>query len=302
MKLFKLIRYLSVPLFIVSSINAQDSTASKNGWKYSVLTNLNLSLNSYSNNWTGGEYSAFSWGWQFTGTADKPLTNWLTTKNTLKLAFGQTSLQQDDSASGKKEWQPMKKSNDLIDFENIENFTLKIFVDPFVSFRVVSQFSDLRNEKKTIYGNPVTMTESFGALREVIKKENLDWSVRLGGAVRQNIDRNGPIRIGDKVTNDGGVELTTDLKTSSKDNRISYNTQFRMYEALFSSVEDKVKGTTEEDYWRYPDISWENTLGVNLLKYVMLNVYAQLLYDREVDQDARVRSNVGLALTYSIKN
>jgi hypothetical protein len=37
-------------------------------------------------------------------------------------------------------------------------------------------------------------------------------------------------------------------------------------------------------------------------QYVMLNIYAQLLYDREVDQDARVRSNVGLALTYSIKN
>ncbi|MBN1600758.1 MAG: DUF3078 domain-containing protein [Chitinispirillaceae bacterium] len=302
MKLFKLMRYFSVPLFIVSTIHAQDSTASKNGWKYSVLTNLNLSLNSYSNNWAGGEYSAFSWGWQFNGTAEKPLTNWLTTKNTLKLAFGQTSLQQEDSASGKKEWQPMKKSNDLIDFENVENFTLKAFVDPFISFRVITQFSDLRNEEKTLYGNPVTMTESFGALRQIMKKEKLDWSARLGGAVRQNIDRNGPIRVGDKVTNDGGVELTTDLKTSSKDNRISYITQFRMYEALFSSVEDKVKGTTEEDYWRYPDISWENTLGVNLLKYVMLNIYAQLLYDRDVDQDARVRSNVGLALTYSIKN
>jgi hypothetical protein len=287
---------------MASATNAQDSTISKNGWKYSILTNLTLSLNGYSNNWAGGEYSAFSWGWQFTGTADKALTTWLTTKNTLKLAFGQTSLQQEDSASGEKKWQKMKKSNDLIDFENIENFTLKSFVDPFISFRVITQFADMRSDKYTYYLNPVTLTESFGALRQITKNERADWSARLGGAVRQTIDRNDSFCIGDEVTNDGGIELTTDLKSSSKDNRISYLTQFKIYEALFSSMTDKVKGTPEEDFWRYPDIAWENTLGVNLLKFVMLNLYAQLLYDKEIDQDARLRTNIGLALTYSIKN
>jgi hypothetical protein len=195
----------------------------------------------------------------------------------------------------------MKKSNDLIDFETVENFTLKSFVDPFISVRVITQFTDMRSDKYTYYLNPATITEGFGVLRGIVKEEQVDWSARFGGAVRQTIDRNSTFRIGDKITNDGGLELTTDLKAYSKDNRISYLTQLKVYEALFSSIENKVKDTPEENYWRYPDIAWENTLGVNL-KFVMLNLYAQLLYDKEIDQDVRVRSNVGLALTYSIKN
>lgn len=303
--MIKLIKKIGcfVPLFFITTVTfAQDSTVTKNGWKYSILTNLTLSLNSYSDNWAGGEYSAFSWGWQFTGTADKPLTSWLTTKNILKLAFGQTALQKEDNATGEKKWQKMKKSNDLIDFENVENFTLKSFIDPFISVRVVTQFADMRIDTNDYYLNPATITESFGAFRGIIKNERIDWSLRLGGAIRQIIDRNGYIRVADEVTNDGGLELTTDLKASTKDNRISYLSQLRVFEALISSMKDKVKGTPQEDYWQYPDISWENTLGVNLLKFVMLNLYTQILYDKEIDRDVRFRSNVGLALTYSIKN
>jgi hypothetical protein len=152
----------------------------------------------------------------------------------------------------------------------------------------------------------LTITESFGALYDIVKRDRVVWSARLGGAVRQSIDRNeslpDSLKPVDKVINDGGLELVTDFKAATKDNRISYISQIKAYEAIFSSKEDKVKKSSAEDYWRYPDVSWENTIGVVLTKYIMLNVYAQLLYDREVDQDVRYRETVGLSLTYSIAN
>jgi len=287
--------------FVLSSA-AQD-TRSSTGWKYSVLTNLTLTLNSYSDNWAGSEFSAMSWGWQFTGTAEKPLMSWITNKNTLKLAFGQTAIQ-NELETGEKSWESPKKSSDLIDAESLLRGTFKSFADPFVSARAVSQFADMRVAEYTVYGNPLVLTESFGAIRDLRKGERTNWTARIGGAIRQSFDRNEQLQDStiDDYTNDGGVEFITDFKSASKDNRLSFVSQLKVYAALFSSTSDKTVGTEQEDYWRYPDAAWENTLGVTLTKYMMLNLYAQLLYDREIDRDIRYRETVGLALTYSLAN
>lgn len=288
-----------------ATASAKDSVNTESKWKLSVISGLTLTLNSYSDNWAGSEFSAFSWGAQFNGTAEGKLTEWFTNKYILKLAFGQTSLQKEDD-SGEKEWRPLEKSSDLVDVEAIGLFTLKAFIDPFISVRAVTQFGDLRVENHKEFFNPLVVTESFGALRNFIKNDYVNWSGRLGGAVRQSIDRNyhlpDSIKPAETYTNDGGVEFVTDFSAKSKDNRLSFISQVKVYEAILSSTKDKMKDTDAEDYWRYPDISWENTLGVNLAKFIMLNLYAQLLYDREIDKDVRFRETVGLALTYSFAN
>jgi len=307
------------PLSIVSVIlvsalytSAQDSVpTTQPAWKLSVLTNLTLTLNSYSDNWTGGEFSAFSWAWQFTGTADRAFAKWFTNKNTLKLAFGQTAIEA-KKTDGSKEWQSLKKSSDLIDFESVGRFTLQAFVNPFIGVRAVTQFYDMRVPGHDYFGNPLVLTESFGVIRDILKGQLVTWSARLGGAVRQTIERNEFIPdsllpvpnslMPHNYTNDGGVEFVTDFKAASKDNRLSYITQFKLYEALFSSIAGKQEGLPSENFWRYPDISWENTVGITLTKYVMLNLFAQLLYDREIEESVRYRETVGLALTYTFAN
>lgn len=297
-------KYLFTTLLLLPfcyAFSAQDSIKNENGWKYAINTNLTLTLNNYSDNWDGSEVSSFAWGWKLDGFAEKTLTPWFKNVNTLKLAFGQTALQKKvvhiDSTEG-KEWDSMKKSSDLVDFEVAGRFTLKSFVDPFISARLVSQFGDLRDSRKTYFLNPAVITESFGAIRDIVKNSNVDWTARIGGAVRQSVERNSTIRKSnvDKVVNDGGVEFITDLKASSKDNRIAYNTQFKLFEAIIIPEE------IDTDQKRAPDISWENTLNVSLLKFVMLNFYFQLLYDKEIDTSVRFRQTAGLALTYNIKS
>lgn len=285
-------------------INAQDSSSTaKNGWKISTLSSLTLSFNSYSDNWAGSEFSAFSWGLQFNGTADRAHTPWLFNKNTLKLAFGQTATQKEDK-KGEKDWESLKKSSDLIDLESVAQFTLKTFIDPFISVRAITQFADMRVNEK-FYFNPLELTESFGAIKDLVKNDFVNWSLRLGGAARQMYERNYILRdsLGiSEWTNDGGIELVTDFKAVTKDKRLSYITQLKVYEAIFSSSEDKVEGTPIEDYWRYPDVTWENTLNVNLAKYIMFTFYTQLLYDKEIDRDVRFKQITGLGLSYSFSN
>ncbi|HAJ80366.1 MAG TPA: hypothetical protein DCO75_11415, partial [Fibrobacteres bacterium] len=62
-------------------------------WKLNLNANLSTSLNTYSDNWIGGEAGSFTWGSQFLGIAERKLSEKVNTKTTLKLQFGQTEAQ-----------------------------------------------------------------------------------------------------------------------------------------------------------------------------------------------------------------
>lgn len=283
---------------ISGTILSAEETAAKTdpgGWKVSVNSNLTLTLNSYSDNWTGGELGSAAWAAQLNTRAEKQLNPKLHNQNTLKLAFGQTEVQQKDSL-GDKHWSAPEKSTDLIDLESLLRFTLKAFVDPYIGVRIVSQFQDGADPADKKYVNPVEITESFGAAKTMIKKENTNWDSRLGLAVRQTVNRPEP------VTNDGGFELVSEFKSTNKDKWMTFSSQLKAYEAVFSSAADETAGTPQENYWRYPDINWENTLAINLTKYIMLNLYAQMLYDREISEDPRLKETLSAGLTYTFQN
>ena len=79
-----------------------------------------------------------------------------------------------------------------------------------------------------------------------------------------------------------------------------FTSELKVYEALFSTRSDDTKSFPQE--FQYPDINWENSLTMNITKYVMLNLYLQLLYDKEIDSDPRFKETLSLGLTYTFKN
>ena len=117
------------------------SVSSAAPWKIDANLNLTTGLNSYSNNWVGGEAGSFTWGSQFLGVAEKQISAILNTKTTLNLQFGQT-VEQDKVT---KQWSVPQKSTDLIDGLELLRFTLGAWVDPFISVRAISQFLDGSN-------------------------------------------------------------------------------------------------------------------------------------------------------------
>ncbi len=262
-------------------------------WKIGANSNLLLTLNSFSDNWIGGAAGSFVWTAQGTATAEKQISLKVNNKNTLKLAFGQTKTQNKES----KHWSMPTKSTDLIDLESLFKFTLGGFIDPYGSVNMISQFSDQRNTALVRYFNPFDIKESFGAIKGIVKNEQVAWNLRLGAAARQIIDRSQP-----DVVNDGGAELVSELKANSTSKLVQFVSTLKLYEAIISSRANALKGLPGKNDWRHPHLNWENVLTLNVAKYLMFNIYAQLLYDKPLSNHVRLKETVSLGLTYSFAN
>lgn len=292
---------ISVVLLAVMVSLALVSLVSAEPWTKSVDANLTLSQTAYSDNWTGGEAGNLSWTFNSNSLAEKQLSQKVHTKNTLKLSFGQAHSQDKDT----KNWIAPTKSTDLIDFESLLSLTLGGFVDPFGAGRLESQFLDASDVDKDRYFNPLKFTESFGIIKYLIKEEKREWSTRLGGALRQHINRDVLVdaetnKRETQTSNDGGVEFVSELKSPLADEKITVTSKLTVFQALFYSEADAVKGQPNEDYWKSPDVNWENIFTAGITKYLMVNLYTQLLYDKEVDVGGRFKQTLSLGLTYKL--
>ncbi len=287
----------SVVCFLVASFLCAEP------WSASVDANLTLTQTAYSDNWVGGEAGALSWASSANLLAERQLHARVHNKNTLRLAFGQTYSQDKET----KEWSDPLKSTDLIDFETVFRFTLDAFVDPFSSGRIESQFYDESDPNNKRAFNPVDFTEGLGVAKILLKEGKREWSARLGFALRQHLNRNmpdtlwgpSPLRI-TRVTQDGGLIFVSDFTTPIVQDNITFTSKLSCFKALFYSQSDELASKPNANHWQYPDVDWENTFTANIIRYVMVNLYVQLLYDREIDLGTRFKQTLGLGLTFKI--
>jgi hypothetical protein len=268
-------------------------------WQKYLDLNLTATQNSYSDNWAGGEAGNVSWVANANSGFEKQLSEKLNSKTTIKLAFGQTHTQDQET----KKWAKPVKSTDLIDIETVARFTLHRWVDPYLSVWFVSQFLDASYPALKRYVNPKTIDESAGISRQFYKTEKSEISSRLGPYLRQIITEDivdtTLRRTEINSTNDGGIESVTDVKLTLSD-KISYTSQLTLHKPLSFSESGKLKGTSEEDYWKEVDVNWENTVSVSVARYVTVSLYIQLLYDKEIAKKGRFKETLSLGLTYKL--
>jgi hypothetical protein len=288
-------------LLAIAATVALASAAAADPWSKSMDANLTLSQTAYSDNWAGGEAGNISWTFNSNSLAEKQLGPKVHTKNTLKLSFGQTHSQDQET----KNWAKATKSTDLIDFETLFNFTLGGFVDPFAAGRLESQFLDASDPEKSRYLNPLKFTESLGVIKFFIKEDRREWSNRLGAALRQYVNRDmlmDPLtdKRETQTSNDGGLEFVSEFKSPLAEGKITLTSKLTVFQALFSSEADALKGQPNEDYWKSPDANWENIFTASITKYLMVNLYTQILYDKEVDKGGRFKQTLSLGMTYKL--
>lgn len=291
----KMIMYwlVVIPMVMVNPVHAD-------GWRVEVDANVTLNQAAYSANWTGGEVGSIAWTSNALITAEKQLRAKLNNRNTLKLAFGQTYNQDKDT----DEWIGPLKSTDLIDLETLFRFALGAFVDPYIAGRLESQFYDDRDPDAGNLFDPVEFTESFGAIKVLFDKDNRLWTARAGAAFKQNLDRGvldtlTEIRQTD-LRDYAGVEFITEFATRLAGELISFNSRVTIFKALFSSESGETVGE-EQTFWQQPDMNWENVLTANITKYVMVNLYLKLLYDKEIDTALRFKQTLALGLTLKLE-
>lgn len=272
-------------------------------WTISLDMGLNLSQNSYSDNWEGGDVGSMAWMALANGIFEKQVSPKFNFKNITKLQFGQTHTQDQTT----KNWQKPIKSTDKIDIENLGRFTLKAWVDPYVAFRLETQFLDASYEPLKRALNPMLLTESAGIAKTLFSRNKDQILTRLGLSLRERLNRVIPGTPEDtltentelETTTEGGLESVTDVQYKLASN-ISYIGKLSLFKALFFSKKNEFEGTPAADYWKTVDANFENGLSVAFSKYVSLSFYAQLLYDKQIDLKGRFKETFGLGLTYKM--
>ncbi len=276
-------------LILVTTILLAMCFLGAEAWEIDSDIMVNLTQSQFSDNWNGSELSNITWAATMNNTAQKQLAEWLKNKNTLKLAFGQTHLQKENAAGDSVFWEAPQKSTDQIAFESLMQFTLKSFVDPYISLRAESQFLD-ETGTETLLVNPVLFTESAGIMKTIIDAEKTKLNVRLGGAVRENWNR----RVSG-IPIDGGVEGIVEFKQILGLLNASYNSRLSAYQALFKS-----DATAADDNWKALDYKWENLLSFNLWKLLSLNLNLDVIYEKEQSPDIQWKEILGLGFSYSL--
>jgi hypothetical protein len=285
----------------ILALFAVSSRASAESWTRELEANLTLSQTAYTDNWAGGEAGNLSWTFHTNALAEKKLHPRVRTKNTIKLFFGQTHSQNEDT----NRWAKPVKSTDQIDFESIFNFTLGGFVDPFAAGQLESQFLDNSEPAKDRYFNPLKITESFGIIKYLFRNDGREWSNRLGGALRQEIDRDALAddesgKRETQTSNDGGLEFVSEFKSPLAGEKLDLASKLTLFQALCNSKADELKGQPNEDYWKTIDVKWETDFTASISKYLMVNLYAKFLYDKEVNLGGRFKQTLSLGLTYKL--
>ncbi|MBI5869108.1 MAG: DUF3078 domain-containing protein [candidate division Zixibacteria bacterium] len=289
---------LALVIVLVLAVSAwgQDSL----GWKPSVDFILNLTQNSYSDNWEGGEAGSVTWVASANLGLERQFPTSWNWRSALRLAYGQTHSQ--DAETNK--WKKPFKSSDLIDFESLLRYLNWKVLPPYVAVRAISQFEDASNPDHKFYLNPLELTESAGLTRVLHKEGDNEFLTRAGIGLRQRITRtytSSPSPATTSTTNtDGGIEWVTDGKYKIPKTGIVWKTKLTTFKALFYSRSKELKGTPEQDYWKAIDVNWENMVSAQVAKYVAVGLYVQWLYDKEVARGGRFKETIAVGLTWKM--
>ncbi len=293
---------LATVAILATTVSAQDNEDTViTGWQKSLIFDLGVTQAAYSDSWTGGEAGQMSWAANLNGTAEKYLSSLVDYRTTLKMSFGQTLSQNPDT----KEWERPKKSTDLIDWEHLFLFKLDSYVEPYGAFRIETQFYDGRVRDKKLFFSPLKLTQSAGIARRIYKKQEDVILTRVGAAVQENIVQsivgvdtvnNELVYLTDDTTYiEGGVEWVTDAVLSFHDN-LKYIGKLTLFKAFLSNEED----SDPDDSWKTVDVNWESTLSAAVTRIVSVNLYTQLLYDKQVIDQGRWKQTLGIGVTFRL--
>ena len=282
-------------LAVPAVARAQDPKAVEPGpWRFGAVAGLDLSQSTFSSNWSGGDKGTIVWVLNSDLTAQRQIRRRFHLANQLQLAYGQTSRQV-STGSGSLEWDSPDKTTDLIAFESVGRFTLERFADPYLSLRLDSQFKDQSSPLGEIDFNPVKLKETAGIARVLRKTEDAEALTRVGLGLRQTFARSFiPSTLAKRsfTTNDGGLEWQTSLTQPVLEKKVLYKGQILVFVPLYYSKSDALEDfdtqartafpgrESVKDFWKAPDVNWQNTFTAAITKYLSVNLYAQLVYDK----------------------
>jgi hypothetical protein len=266
-------------------------------WRFAALAGLNLSQSSFSNNYAGGGTGSVGWLLKFDGKAERQFSTKFNSSTLLQLAYGQTDIQEPDPDDpSRRHWRGPEKTSDLVLLESVARFTLQSIVDPYLAFRLDSQFLDDSDPAGKLTFNPTRLTETAGVARVFSKTDEGEFIGRVGFGLREMYARAFTDPTGDNVhsfwTTDGGVELQLHANQPLLEKRVLYQGKVWFFYPVFYSQSDALdefdrlalaSDPTREpiaDFWQSIDVNFQNTFTAQITKILTVDLYLQLIYDK----------------------
>ena len=126
----------------------------------------------------------------------------------------------------------------------------------------------------------------------------------IGAALRQHLDRDarieGETERGNISTNDAGLEFVSGFRTPIADGAITLTSDLTIYQAFCYSESNALEGSPGADYWKSTDVNWENTFSAEITRHIVVNLYVQVLYDKEIDPNVRLKETLSLGFTFKL--
>ncbi|MDZ7331710.1 MAG: DUF3078 domain-containing protein [candidate division KSB1 bacterium] len=265
------------------------------------LANLSLGLDanqlSFNNNWRGGGKASFTWKINTTSELNyqRRFYKWT---NRLVCSFGQISVQE------QRHWKAPEKSSDILDYDTTIRFTVDRLIDPYLGMSLNTQFKagyDPKTEELVSrFANPLQLTQSVGLAYNLMKRQNMQITSRLGGSAKELIASDRRLRkrwTGDQSRGmkiDGGVEWLTEMKTEIKPG-VQYNARLKLFQAFVSSIS---KDKDPHQNWHYTDVHWEQNFSIKISQFIAVNVLTKFIYDRDTSKAGQFLENASLGISY----
>lgn len=274
-------------IFIVIAISLFGTLVAQNQWDFTFDVKGTLNQSYYTDNWDGEEESNINWVTQGNMRANRQITDWFKSMNSLKLKFGQIyDTKKDEDGYQKPGWEDPRKSDDEIDLLSLGLFTLDGWVDPYASLRVQTVFEG--NRLRAL--NPLRFSQGIGAAKTILDFDRMGLDARLGLSLRQLHQYRQTTMV------DGGFEFITEFMYIEPLEKAKFTSTVQLFQALYNSEDDDLPN----DYWKTLDVEWTNEVSIQIYKYMSFNIYSQLLYDKEIDRTGRFKQTSGLGLTYKL--
>lgn len=287
---------VSVPMIARAQEEEKEREWEIGKWYPGLELGFNLNQAAYTKNYRGGDLNTVSWTSFLNSRLDNKLSNKVHWYNTLKLAFGQNHQQKE--VDGDRVWDRPAKSNDLIDFETLFQFTLKWHVDPFVSGRFRSQFLDQTDaDRRDIPLNPLVYSATAGVGRKFFDIEQRTLASRIGASFRYSVRDFFKNPAPDEsmrtdTATDSGIEWVTNFRLLFAGDKLEWKSMLRVYQAIFYSGDEDFDrlapgelakwGIDESvsDFTTATDVEFENMITTKITKILSVSLYTLFIYDK----------------------
>jgi hypothetical protein len=275
-------------LFISTALSQQDTTKQAPkppdwGWKHRVVAGLTLTQVAFKD-WTQGGENAVAYSASLEGNSTLDQENYLWVNN-YKFAFGQTQMGE----------QGVRKTDDKIDLESVLSYKMNVFINPFVSATLKTQFApgfkyDNGEYQVSKFFDPAYLTQAIGVGYQPIP----ELKTRLGAALREVFaDRYASLYSDDPKTSDkiekskveGGLESVTEVDWKVEEN-VLFTTKLELF-AAFKSMDVVIMRS-------------DSKIAAKVSKYVSVIFNVQFINDATVSPRTQVKEIIGLGLSYQL--